>query len=72
MADQRDQIVKTKAAHAALMVKVGELQTRFVKLGCRYRNQFNTLCEHPRHMMKKYPQHQPSPPQCSTENCPRN
>ena len=72
MKDQRDQIVKVKEAHTNLLLKISEMNTRFRTLGCRYRNEFNTLCEHPRHMMKKYPQHVPAPPQCSIEKCPRN
>ena len=71
MKDERDKIVAIKKRHSGLLQEAGELNTMICTYGCRYRSVADK-CEHPRHMMKKYPQHMPTAPLCRAENCPRN
>lgn len=72
MADQREQIIKAKAVHTNLLLKVSELETRFRTLGCRYRNDATAGCEHARNMVAKWPGQVVGKTLCKVENCPRN
>ena len=71
MKDEREKVIRLKRDYEATIVKQKSLAAAFQKVGCRYRNDLDTKCGHPRHNMKKYPQHQPRPPVCSPDVCPR-
>lgn len=71
MKDQREEILRIRKDYVNALGKVGKLEAVFISTGCRYRND-NDTCGHPRHNMKKYPQHQPGPVLCEPNVCPRN
>ena len=68
--DQRDRIIKERARIVDLENALNMAIDAFKQVGCRYRE--GGWCKHPRHMMKKYPQHKPMPKDCLPNNCPRN
>jgi hypothetical protein len=73
MKDQRDKIIKEKGRLIDLENELSMARAAFRQTGCRYRALSpSEMCNHPRHMMKKYPQHVPQPPRCAPGDCPRN
>ncbi len=71
MKDERVEILKLRKEYMAVRGRVGDLETAFTTVGCRYRNDDRT-CGHARNNIKKYPQHIPRAPGCSPGICPRN
>jgi hypothetical protein len=72
MKDERERIINERNKFQAMKTELGMMESAFTQIGCRYRRDGTTLCEHPRWMLKKYPQHEPYPKDCNPEVCPRN
>jgi len=69
---ERLAVVRAKDAYFKLLEQLSVAEMDFSALPCRYRSDTGNLCQHTRHTMKKYPQHQPVAPLCSPNVCPRS
>jgi len=66
---ERLNIIKAKEAYWTAQEEFNKADRAFTTVGCRHRAS-GGLCSHSRHMMKKYPGHNPIVPLCSASVCP--